>query len=508
MNKTFKKLLVCILIVLIINNFFFSNISFEMEDFIANMLGTVVGLLTWPVRVLALACAWSIDSLTEGIAYIEGHIDENGNFVDGPYKNPNTNEEERLTPFHIVFNKVALVDVNFFNVAKDGSILNNIRNSIAGWYYVMRMIAASILLCMLIYVGIRMSITTIASDKAAYKKMLVDWICSLVLIFLIQYIMIFTFAVNEALIKAIAAGSGEIKSLINALDKIADMAMGVSANSIGATIVYCMFAWQTIALLFSYFKRMLKIAFLVIISPLITLTYSIDKMGDGKAQALNTWLKEFVYNVLLQSFHCIIYAVFVTMALDILGGNVNNPNLKENDIALAGSVLAILCVKFTKDAEEILGKIFNFKDSTGDSSIGAGTIAAAAMLKNAGKIGKGTKSAINGIRNLNLGGQMRNLKVAALATKASLFGVKNENGERDRMDSNEALDYANTRVTEKEARKLEKKNAKGKYPVSTKDTAYQKSVSDPFPLPPCGICRGAKIQSFQNIGLPLSVFTV
>ena len=37
------------------------------------------------------------------------------------------------------------------------------------------------------------------------------------------------------------------------------------------------------------------------ISPLISITYSIDKIGDGKSQALNTWLKEFIYNDVLAS---------------------------------------------------------------------------------------------------------------------------------------------------------------------------------------------------------------
>ena len=52
------------------------------------------------------------------------------------------------------------------------------------------LIVLSILLCVLIYVGIRMAISTVASDKAAYKKMLVDWACSLALIFLLQYIIL------------------------------------------------------------------------------------------------------------------------------------------------------------------------------------------------------------------------------------------------------------------------------------------------------------------------------
>ncbi len=41
---------------------------------------------------------------------------------------------------------------------------------------------------------------------------------------------------------------------------------------------------------------------LIIIAPLITITYSMDKMKDGQAQALNTWMREFMFNVLIQPF--------------------------------------------------------------------------------------------------------------------------------------------------------------------------------------------------------------
>lgn len=471
MKKTLKKLLICILIILIINNFFISNISFAADSFgewITDILGSVVGLLTFPIRIVAIGCGYAIDTLTRNVAESQGCIDANGNIVDGTFINV-----EMITPFDIFFNKIALIDVNFFNILNDGSIISNIRNSIAGWYYVMRMIAASILLCVLIYVGIRMAISTVASDKAAYKKMLVDWVCSLALIFLLQYIILFTFAVNDAFIKALS-GINDGKALCDAMVNIKKLAMKVfDVNSIAATIVFCMLVAQTLGLLISYFNRMLKLAFLVIIAPLITLTYSIDKMGDGKAQALGTWLKEFIYTVLLQTFHCIIYMAFVSMALAIF-----TKSGADDSSNLAGAVLAVLCVKFTKEGEKILGKIFSFSGSTSESSLAAGMAMSAIALSSAKNIGKGTRSAVNGIKSLNLGGQAKNLATTAIAMKATMFGGKDENGNKVEINSKEeALDYANSRMEEKAAKKAEKKNSK-KYGVNSKNENYQKEVDD------------------------------
>ena len=39
-------------------------------------------------------------------------------------------------------------------------------------------------------------------------------------------------------------------------------------------------------------------AFLTIIAPLVALTYPIDKINDGKAQAFNMWFKEYIFNLL------------------------------------------------------------------------------------------------------------------------------------------------------------------------------------------------------------------
>ena len=44
-----------------------------------------------------------------------------------------------------------------------------IRKNIAIWYYALRNLAIGILLAILIYVGIRMAISTVASDEAKYK---------------------------------------------------------------------------------------------------------------------------------------------------------------------------------------------------------------------------------------------------------------------------------------------------------------------------------------------------
>ena len=99
----------------------------------------------------------------------------------------------------ILFNRVPILSVNFFK-STNSEIITNIRGSIATWYYALRNIAIILSLAVLIYIGIRMAISTISEDKAKYKKMLVDWIVGFITIFLLHYIIVITVNVNDLLV--------------------------------------------------------------------------------------------------------------------------------------------------------------------------------------------------------------------------------------------------------------------------------------------------------------------
>lgn len=104
----------------------------------------------------------------------------------------------QVSPEVIFANKVQLLDANFISTpgendylveAQDTSPLSSLRNIIAGWYVTLRTIAIVGLLSVLIYVGIRIIISSTAADKAKYKQRLVDWIVAFCLLFFMHYIM-------------------------------------------------------------------------------------------------------------------------------------------------------------------------------------------------------------------------------------------------------------------------------------------------------------------------------
>lgn len=272
------------------------------------------------------------------------------------------------SPEQIFSNKVPGLDINFINpnysVSEKGSAAQ-LQTTIATWYVALRNLAVVGLLSILVYVGIRIVLSSTAGDKAKYKQLFTDWLVALCLLFFLHYIMSFVLTMTESITDAIG-GDGATGITINVQGKgdfttnlLGEARFKTQYKDIGPKITYlmlyiilvgytCIFTWM-------YLKRMLMMAFLTIIAPLVALTYPIDKMNDGKAQAFDTWLKEYVYNALLQPFHLIIYIVFVGSAMDLVSEN---------------KIYAIAAIGFILPAEKILRNIFGFNKAS------AGTVGA------------------------------------------------------------------------------------------------------------------------------------
>ena len=436
-----KKFLVCILILMTLCSFLMNignivyadtdtedhpigEVSSGVEGLLSNLLSGLIGILTYEVTLPFAAAFIGIASIIGGLAKL-GIGDYSGDFTN-------------INPFHILFNKIKLVDINFFDFNVNGTILQ-FRQAVAGWYYTMRLIASMVLLVILIYLGVRMALTSIATEKAIYKKMLVDWVTSLALLFLLHYIILFIIECNNALVNALEnivegsefSGLGNMMTMLELLMFVPDIIMRITALAI-----YGMMVFQTISFLVSYIKRMFTIGFLIIIAPLITITYSIDKIGDGKAQALNTWLKEFSYNILLQPFQCILYLVFAKITYDQLF-NLTWERLTQSNVGVC--IFAILSLQFIKEGEKIVKKIFGFgKASTvGDLAVGA-ALTAGALMKGkdvAKKYGGSVARFSNKIRSSKaaetMGGYLGNTKVG----KALKSAKESVNSFKDKIDT-------------------------------------------------------------------------
>lgn len=306
----------------------------------------------------------------------------------------------------IVFNQCPITTPNFFPEIFNDKIFSansgvwNLAQTVGQYYSIIRYLAIAVLLVILIYIGIRMAMSTVASEEAKYKKMFFHWAVSLVIVFVLHYIIIITLYINNVLVEALYNSIGANLNnggLITEIGKgLLDVTQGgllnlnVLAPIVGFpdVIVYVSAVVINFIFMFMYLKRIVTLGFLIIISPLITVTYSIDKLGDGKSQALNTWLKEFIFTVLIQPFHCIIYIVFVKTAFELLADNSFTDSLGRE-------FLAIVCMTFMLQAEKIVKKIFGIQaDSMGDA-VGAAALTVG-LMQGAFKLGKQKKEGASG----------------------------------------------------------------------------------------------------------------
>ena len=132
------------------------------------------------------------ETVTETIE--ENELDSNI-FGNSTYYIPNI----KYTPDKIFANKIPALDINFIN-PKDNwenggneySIALSLHNTIASWYVSLRNLCVVGLMLVLLYVGIRIVISSTAADKSKYKQMLADWVIALCLLFTLHYIMTFT----------------------------------------------------------------------------------------------------------------------------------------------------------------------------------------------------------------------------------------------------------------------------------------------------------------------------
>lgn len=324
---------------------------------------------------------------------------------------------------------------------------NELQPTIASWYIAFRNIALVALLSVLVYIGIRITLSSISSDKAKYKQMLVDWVTAICLVFLMHYIMSFAVTINEKIVDAIKAvrvnSLGDVDDFINnevkptvpevhtkgaggveyttpngtfvfednipALfviekedakraykvlvgDDNAENAEGKSGENsdyinrfsedhetlywpaddfmtqarllgqdqgeddnqanqtavmrAGYNIIYIVLVIFTVIFCFTYLKRVIYLAFLTIIAPLVAITYPIDKINDGKAQAFDMWLKEYIFNLLIQPLHLVLYTVLVGSAMKFASNNI---------------FYAVVALGFLVPAEKLVRRFFGFE---------------------------------------------------------------------------------------------------------------------------------------------------
>lgn len=319
------------------------NIFKKIIEFLSNILDWLLGLKFLGIKIQVVGWGGIVVDAIEGmVSKISGGI---ASTTSG-----------RLEISDIIFNKVPILDINVFNFKEAGgqqleidSVIYKLRKTIAEWYYVLFTVTAIGLLVTLIYIGIRIAISTVAEKEAGYKRRLKDWFISVVILFTLHFFMLAVIKLNQSIVQLLCNASGGVGKLEEIL--YADIVKLAASKSVPATIVYVALIYYLVKFLLVYFKRLLNIAILTLIAPVVAIGYSIDKIKDGKSQSLSAWMKEYIYNVFLQMVHALIYSVFISFIFATIAGG---------DLWSLGATIIIVLValNFMLKSEKLVKKIF------------------------------------------------------------------------------------------------------------------------------------------------------
>lgn len=349
---------------------------------------------------------------------------------DGILYMVSTSVGELVTTDGIIYNDVDKVNVNYWEDSVAGSVKGILSAVVIKWSDVFFTIAIIVYMMVLVVAGIQVLLHGTADKKAQYKEYLVSWVVGLGILFLFPYVMKYTVLLNESAVGSIAvADRGETPpeadadaeaiidgyltsnkpwgafgkmEFVRLMSGVADdpnlkdgaeitednvktlvkspmlqtRAYAQLRGNFVLLIVYFILIGQMIVLLFVYYKRAFMLAFLITVFPLVAMTYAVDKMGDKKAQSFGIWFKEFVINVVVQTFHAIVYYVVVSTSVKAYiasdGGNW---------------LFMIISVLFLFQGEKILRNIFNVKSKANTLGTLAGT--GLAMYGAVTSLGKG-----------------------------------------------------------------------------------------------------------------------
>ena len=255
-----------------------------------------------------------------------------------------------------------------------------------------------------------MLLSSLAADRAKYKQMLFDWVVAICLVFALHYIMSFALTMAET-VTAMISSDAEGMFTVNAtnLDGVGTSTYGITFGSnlmsyvrfmiqagdlnvkIAFFALYIMLVIYSVRFTWVYLKRVVNMAFLTLIAPMVALTYPIDKVSDGKAQAFNMWMKEFTYNALIQPLHLLLYVVLLGSAVQLAADN---------------PIYAIVCLGFIIAAEKLMKSMFGFGKASGGTlgslagAAGVTAIASKALNTGASQLigGKGGSSGNGKVR--------------------------------------------------------------------------------------------------------------
>lgn len=256
-----------------------------------------------------------------------------------------------------------LFDIDIFDTnpteGKYKDLHGSIRPNIQLWYVAFRNLAIVLCAIIVIYIGLRMALATVAEAQAKYKKMFTNWLISLCLLFLMHFLIYGLLYVSKIITKVFKEAMEAMETDFSEEELVGNMFTSVwkakGAQKFGVVVMIYVLVYHELKYFILFLTRMIHFYYLVAISPLVTVTYSLDKMKDSKAQAFSQWLNNIINEIFLGPIECLVYIIFVFTAGVIM-----------SEVPL----LAIIMIISMGQGEKAIKKVLGIRARRGITSFG------------------------------------------------------------------------------------------------------------------------------------------
>lgn len=269
-----------------------------------------------------------------------------------------------IGPDTIFSGSVELLDANIFNTTttdllSDMNLMGTIKKGIAVTYKTLRDICGYIMLAGLIFTGIRILISSnIPSKKMQWLMLLEDWLMGMFLLIFSHVIMVVVFWISDTIVAALGKeffGFGGLNfNLV-----VQCLLSWDSAEQVITLIMLAYLIYLTVVFAFSYFKRVIWVALLIVIAPITSIMYA---FGQQTKSIYGKWLREYIMTVFVQPFHMIIYFTLVSIPLNMVNstGEFDFTSVFYMHGSLFTMYYALFAISMIRPAEKYFRSLFGF----------------------------------------------------------------------------------------------------------------------------------------------------
>ena len=265
-----------------------------------------------------------------------------------------------FTVCSLVFGEYLLFNVNVSQTSaslnSDAStssisdMIDELKESVAGWYYIIELVAIILMLVLIIYTAIRLALSlAFGNFTDEEKKAIETWAKGVVFILLLPSIisilnvlveniedLLWNFRYSlEKTNGYVSFEYGLLEECLNGFENASGMTL------LAYAIEYIAFLVFEILFFVKYFGRLVKILFLTITAPLVAIN---DIRLKAKGATLINWVKQYLECLLMQPIHALLYLIFMFVA---------------NGIALSAPLIGVIFLWALLRGEKIVKIILN-----------------------------------------------------------------------------------------------------------------------------------------------------